>query len=51
MNEYVISKTYYKTILQNIHKKGGKATYKDVLEYLNKTANIKGGICKIKLSE
>lgn len=48
MNEYVISKEYYKNLLTELKKDNKNANHKTVVEYLNKTAGIKGGIKKVK---
>ena len=48
--EYSIGYTYYKELLTSIKKDKKNATKKDVVEYLNKTAGIKGGVKKLTIS-
>lgn len=48
MNEYTISKVYYLNILNSLKKRNKNATHKDVVEYLNQTAGILGGISQVK---
>lgn len=48
MNEYVISKTYYMNLLTELRKDNKTANHRSVVEYLNKTAGVLGGIKKVK---
>ena len=48
MNEYVISKVYYMNLLIGMRKRNKNATHKDVVEYLNQTAGILGGVSQVK---
>jgi len=46
--EYVITKTYYMSILNSLRKTNKSANYKTVLEYFNKTAGLLRKIEKIR---
>ena len=46
--EYAISRKYYSTLIKELGGKSQRATHKEVVEYLNKIAGIKGGIKKVR---
>ena len=47
--EYSIGYTYYKELLNSLKKDKKNPTKRDVIEYLNKTAGIKGGVKKLTI--
>lgn len=48
--EYSIGYTYYKELLNSLKKDKKNPTKRDVIEYLNKTTGIKGGVKKLTIS-
>ena len=46
--EYVISKIYYMALLTELRKDNKAANHRSVVEYLNKTAGVLGGIKRVK---
>ena len=48
--EYSIGYVYYKELLNSLKKDKKNPTKRDVIEYLNKTAGIKGGVKKLTIS-
>jgi len=48
MNEYIISKTYYLALLNELRKSNKAANHRSVVDYLNKTAGILGGVKRVK---
>lgn len=48
--DYSISYIYYRNLLNEIKKDKKNATKRDVIEYLNRTAGIKGGVKKLTIT-
>jgi hypothetical protein len=46
---YRMTRTMYSEYIAALSGRGVRATMKDVLYYMNKTAGIKGGISQIKI--